>query len=100
LRRLWATALPTIYCINIFITNSKKAQAENAGEAARGFFFLLAKGLPSGYFQNMKRRIADIMEKLGVAGLAVGLFQGSVFGYLAGFVCIAYCLVLTRSMEK
>jgi hypothetical protein len=48
----------------------------------------------------MKRRIADIMEKLGVAGLAVGLFQGSVFGYLAGFVCIAYCLILTRSMEK
>jgi hypothetical protein len=48
----------------------------------------------------MKKRIADIMEKLGVAGLAVGLFQDSIFGYIAGSVCIAYCLLLTRSMEK
>ena len=48
----------------------------------------------------MKKRIADIMEKLGVAGLAVGLFQGAAVGYAIGLLCIAYCLYLTRGLEK
>jgi hypothetical protein len=48
----------------------------------------------------MKKRIADIMEKLGVAGLAVGLFRGEPIGYIIGALCIAYCLYLTRRLEQ
>jgi hypothetical protein len=51
-------------------------------------------------FISMQKRIADIMEKLGVAGLAVGLFQSAAFGYAIGLLCLAYCLYLTRRMEK
>ena len=48
----------------------------------------------------MQKRIADIMEKLGVAGLAVGLFQSNFFGWAVGTLCIGYCLYLTRRLEK
>jgi hypothetical protein len=48
----------------------------------------------------MKQRIADILEKLGVAGLAVGLFQGAFLGYAIGLLCIVYCLYLTKGLEK
>jgi len=48
----------------------------------------------------MQKRIADIMEKLGVAGLAVGLFSGEILGLMVGSLCIAYCLYLTRRLEQ
>jgi len=48
----------------------------------------------------MKKRIADIMDKLGVAGLAVGLFRGEPIGYIIGALCIAYCLYLARGLEQ
>lgn len=48
----------------------------------------------------MRKRIADTMEKIGVAGLAVGAFQGNILGYGVGILCIIYCLYLTRRMDK
>jgi len=47
----------------------------------------------------VKKRAADMMEKLGVTGLAVGMFQGAVSGYAVGLLCLAYSFYLTWRME-
>lgn len=36
----------------------------------------------------MIKRVADALEKLGVAGLAVGIFQGNVVGAVCGIAFI------------
>jgi membrane-bound ClpP family serine protease len=46
--------------------------------------------------KNRVRRIADIMEKLGVASLAIGLFQDNRIGVTLGVVCLLLALALTR----
>lgn len=48
----------------------------------------------------MSKRIADIVEKLGVAGLALGIYQGNVYGACVGMVLLLYCLYLTRRLEQ
>lgn len=42
------------------------------------------------------KRIADILEKLGVASLAIGLFQGKLVGLLVGIGSLILSLWLTR----
>ena len=46
--------------------------------------------------KNRIKRIADIMEKLGVASLAIGLFQDKYVGVWLGVVCLVLALTLTR----
>lgn len=53
---------------------------------------------------NQKRalvkRIADIYEKVGVAGLALGLFQYNFQGALIGLGFLAVSLLLTYLLER
>ena len=53
---------------------------------------------------NQKRalvkRIADIYEKVGVAGLALGLFQYNFQGVLIGLGFLAVSLLLTYLLER
>ena len=47
-------------------------------------------------FKNRIRRATDILEKLGVASLAVGLFQGGQTGIWLGLGFLLASLLLTR----
>ena len=47
-------------------------------------------------FNNRIKRISDILEKLGVASLAVALFQSNPIGFWIGFVCLVLSLALTK----
>ena len=49
--------------------------------------------------KDMVKRLADWMEKVSVAALAVGLFQGRVLGIIVAAVFFGGCLVLTKKME-
>lgn len=44
----------------------------------------------------MLKRIADWLEKLSVAALAVGLFQGKTTAVIMGILALAGCLWLTK----
>lgn len=46
--------------------------------------------------KNRLRRITDILEKLGVASLAIGLFQNNQVGLWWGIGCLLASVVLTR----
>lgn len=46
------------------------------------------------------KRIADIYEKIGVAGLAVGLFQHNYEGMLIGGVFLVFSLIITYKLEQ
>ena len=46
----------------------------------------------------MLKRHADWLEKMSVAALAIGLFQGNTFGVIVGIACYLGCLYLTRKM--
>lgn len=48
----------------------------------------------------MIKRVADALEKLGVAGLAVGIFQGNVVGATCGIAFIGMSLALTYYLER
>lgn len=48
----------------------------------------------------MIKRVADALEKLGVAGLAVGIFQGNVVGAVCGIAFIGLSLALTYYLER
>ncbi|MDR0867909.1 MAG: hypothetical protein LBP75_05470 [Planctomycetota bacterium] len=48
----------------------------------------------------MIKRLADITEKLGVAGLVLGIFQGNGWGLILGFVFIGACLGGTYRLQK
>ncbi|GHS92499.1 hypothetical protein FACS1894107_08550 [Planctomycetales bacterium] len=48
----------------------------------------------------MIKRLADIAEKMGVAGLALGLFQGNGLGLLLGSVFVGICLYATYWLLK
>ena len=50
--------------------------------------------------KNRAKRVADILEKLGVASLAVALFQGAPVGFWIGLVCLVVSLALTREEEN
>ena len=44
--------------------------------------------------------MTDALEKLGVAGIALGLFQSNTAGLLGGLVFIAVSIVLTKEDDK
>ena len=46
--------------------------------------------------KNRIRRVTDIMEKIGVASLAIGLFQDKQLGVWLGVACLVLALALTR----
>ena len=46
------------------------------------------------------KRIADAYEKLGVASLAVGLFQNIEAGLWIGAGCLATSIIITAIQEK
>lgn len=45
--------------------------------------------------RNRLKRIADMLEKIGVASLAVGLFQGQEEGIYIAIVCLCLSLLFT-----
>ncbi|SDF69305.1 hypothetical protein SAMN05192586_110106 [Desulfovibrio legallii] len=44
----------------------------------------------------MVKRLADWLEKMSVASMAVGLFQGVGYGVFLGLACFAASLYLTK----
>jgi len=44
---------------------------------------------------DRKKRIADMLEKLGIGSLIWGLFQGFYSGYAVGLICIVLSIYLT-----
>ena len=44
----------------------------------------------------MVKRIADWLEKMSVAAMAVGIFQGVWYGILLGVACFMASLYLTK----
>ncbi|MBO4300846.1 MAG: hypothetical protein J5861_04500 [Desulfovibrio sp.] len=48
----------------------------------------------------MKKRMADILEKLGVANLVIGIFKGQLLGFVVGFYAIFWCLKLTKELKQ
>lgn len=44
----------------------------------------------------MRKRIADWFEKMSVAGMAVGLFQGKYYGIVIGLALLGVSLYLTK----
>ena len=46
-------------------------------------------------FKNRFKRIVDILEKLGGASLAIGLFQGQQVGLWLGMGCLLASVLLT-----
>lgn len=47
----------------------------------------------------MIKRLADWMEKVSVAALAVGLFQGRLLGIVVAVGFFGGCMILTKKME-
>ncbi|GAB1410280.1 hypothetical protein MASR1M90_14340 [Desulfovibrionales bacterium] len=43
-----------------------------------------------------KKRLADWFEKMSVAGMAVGLFQGKYYGIIIGVALLIVSLYLTQ----
>ena len=46
-------------------------------------------------FKNRIKRLADILEKLGIAGAAIGLFQGNQTGLWLGTGLLVVSLLFT-----
>lgn len=44
----------------------------------------------------MVKRVADWLEKMSVASMAVGVFQEQLFGIILGFACFLGSLYLTK----
>ena len=47
-------------------------------------------------YRNRLKRVADILEKLGVAGIALGIFQGTMTGFWAAVVFLAVSIFITK----
>lgn len=50
--------------------------------------------------RGVVKRIADAYEKLGVASLAVGLFQDIEAGIWIGVGCLAASVLITAALER
>ena len=46
------------------------------------------------------KRFADVLEKMGAAILAVGLFQGKISAFPYGLICLYACFRITQDQEK
>ena len=58
-------------------------------DMARGSVYLVGE-------VTMVKRLADWLEKMSVASMAVGLFQGVGYGVFLGLACFAASLYLTK----
>ena len=47
-------------------------------------------------FKNRLKRVADALEKLGVAGIAIGLFQNNYSGIGVALAFIMASILMTR----
>lgn len=47
-------------------------------------------------FKNRLKRVADALEKLGVAGIAVAVFQGNMAGFWIATLFLAMSIFLTK----
>ena len=47
-------------------------------------------------FKNRVKRVADALEKLGVAGIAVAVFQGNTAGFWIATFFLAMSIFLTK----
>ena len=47
-------------------------------------------------FKNRLKRVADALEKLGVAGIAVAVFQGNTAGFWIATFFLAMSISLTK----
>lgn len=47
-------------------------------------------------YKNKVKRLTDGLEKLGVAGVALGLFQGNSAGLLGGLMFLGLSIILTK----
>jgi hypothetical protein len=59
------------------------------------------KGRKTGYSLSgggMLKRHAGWLEKMSVAALAVGLFQGQTLGFVIGITCYIGSMYLTRKL--
>ena len=48
--------------------------------------------------ESMLKRTADWLEKMSVAAMAVGIFQGQPIGIFLGVACFAASLYLTKKL--
>jgi integrase len=48
----------------------------------------------------MTKRLADWLEKVSVAALAVGVFQGQTWGLWVAVICLATSLVFTKLIDR
>ena len=48
--------------------------------------------------ESMLKRTADWLEKMSVAAMAVGIFQGQPIGIFVGVACFAASLYLTKKL--
>ena len=51
-------------------------------------------------FKNRLKRLTDILEKLGVASLAIGVFQDKQLGLLMGIAFLAVAILLTTEENQ
>jgi len=47
---------------------------------------------------DMTKRFADWLEKVSVAALAVGLFQGNGWGIVVAALALGWCMWITKRM--
>lgn len=48
----------------------------------------------------MGKRIADWLEKMSVASMAVGIFQTNVYGVVLGIICLMGSIYITIRKER
>ena len=51
-------------------------------------------------YQNKIKRMTDILEKLGVGGVVLGLFQGNQLGLLLGTALLILSVFFTREEAR
>lgn len=48
----------------------------------------------------MRKRLADWFEKVSVASIAVGVFQGRMIGIFLSILCFGFCMYITWRDQK
>ena len=50
-------------------------------------------------YRNRLKRIADMLEKVGVASLAIGVFQEKEIGLYVAAACMVMSLIFTQERD-
>lgn len=96
---------PTVHLLTLGGSRPTSARSQERAEVGFSYNGLQrTRGYDVTLTDNQKRalvkRIADIYEKVGVAGLALGLFQYNFQGALIGLGFLAVSLLLTYLLER